>query len=367
MITLVLLFLVLLYFSLNSLKKDGNRKVYITTASIVLIFLSTFRHEGVGVDTLSYVLAYEQNANVDWNGLIVHFADNYLGVGGYQERDPGYHLLNKFLYTLVPYGRFILFISSAFLFYCMGRFLYANTINLRQVFFFYVFYIIFFYSYIPNSAIRQTFAISFVVLGYCQLQHNKLVRFIVLVIIGSLFHKTALLALILVPLYYINNVKLIYRFGAIVYIYLIFFNQQVAEFLIAGDSTYGSYLADSYYTENSKPYMVIVLMLIFYFIIYFVMNKDENQKTNKFFYYGSALAVVLTPLIWVSPSLLRLVAFFCPFLGICIANSLERYNIKRYLFVVIIAVFLFKSFSSGRYRFMWQEMQLHERYDRISY
>lgn len=361
----VILILTFLYRKYSIKVEKDCRVVFITIASLLLIAFSSLRHQGVGVDTYVYMLGFESMRSVSWSTLTVDFLPNYLGLNGYAGRDPGFDLLQKILVTIIPNGRFLLFASSSFLFYSLGLFLYRTQCSMKQLYFFYIFYIVLFNDYIPNAAVRQTFAFSFVLLGYCCLINGNLKKFILWVIIGSLIHKTALLALVLAVLYYVKNVKLVYKAGLLAFIGVVMFYQQIGSFFLMGDAIYGSYIESSYYDEASKPIMVVLLMAIFYFIILFSLKRDMDIYDNRLYYYGSLIAIVLTPLLWLDPSLLRLVVFFGPFLGLNIGNAIENSKMKNILFVGLIVIFSLKSLSSSEYKFMWQDMQMHERYNNV--
>lgn len=361
----VILILTFLYRKYNARAEGDYRKTFITIASILLVAFSSLRHEGVGVDTYIYMLGFESMKSVSWSSLTEDFLPNYLGLNGYAGRDPGFRLLQKILVSIISDGRFILVASSGFLFFSLGLFLYRTKYSLKQLYFFYIFYIVLFNSNIPNAAIRQTFAFSFVLLGYCGLIKGNLKTFIVWVIIGSMIHKTALLTCVFAILYYVKNVSLIYKAGLLAFLGVVAFYQQIGTFFLMGDALYGGYIESSYYNEASKPIMVVLLMGIFYFIILFGLSKDKNINDKRLYYYGSMIAIILTPLLWLDPSLLRLVVFFSPFLGLNIANAIENNHMKNILFVGLIVIMSLKSLTSSEYKFMWQDMQMHERYDHI--
>lgn len=358
----IIIFLSLLFIQFRTTIDKDYRKIFIVSASLLLLMLASLRHQGVGADTYGYLISFESMKTVSWSSITEDFLPNYLGLNGYAGRDPGFKLLQKILVSIIPDRRFILVASSGFLFYSLGLFLYRTKCSLKQIFFFYIFYIVLFNSNIPNAAIRQTFAFSFVLLGYCCLINSNLKKFILWVIIGSLIHKTALLACILAVLYYVKNVKSVYKAGLLAFIGVVAFYQQIGSFFIMGDAVYGGYLENSYYDEASKPIMVVLLMAIFYFIILFSLRRDKDIYDNRLYYYGSLIAIILTPLLWLDPSLLRLVVFFSPFLGLNVSNAIESSRIKNTLFIGLIIIFALKSWSLPEYKFMWQEMNMHERY-----
>lgn len=358
----VILVLTLLYRKYHNESYGLHRRIMIAVASTLLFALASLRHQGVGIDTYAYMFGFESMKGVSWESLLRDFLPNYLGLNGYAGRDPGFNLLQKALASIISDGRFILIASSGFFYYSLGLFLYRTKCNLKQLYFFYIFYIVLFNGYIPNAAIRQTFAFSFVLLGYCSLINGNLKKFILWVIIGSFIHKTALLACVLAVLYYVKNVKFVYKVGFFAFAGAVLFYKQIGSFFLMGDDVYGGYITSSYYNEGNKPFMVVLLMAIFYLIILFGLNNDSDIYKRRLYYYGSLIAIVLTPLLWLDPSLLRLVVFFCPFLGLSVSHAIELSNYKKIIFIGLITILAMKSLSSSDYKFMWQDMELHERY-----
>lgn len=357
---ILLVFLVLLYLISN--KKDYRKyaKRYIYLITFVLIILSGLRHEAVGNDTYAYIKQYEEVSSFSWNDVFDNFLVKYITPSS-EGKDPGIFVLFKLLNVLHFSSRALLFIVASLLLIPLGILVYKKSNNLKTIMFFYCFYVILFYGYLPNSAIRQTIALSFVLWGYISLMGNKRIGFICLIIIASLFHKSALICLIIIPLLSFKNTKLIYKISIIPFILVLIFPNIIGHILIQDNEIYSAYTTGGYYTQQNKPYTIILLIILLYCIGWLKLRYDQNK--DNLLYYGSAMTFILVPLIWIDPSALRIISYFAPCMGITVGNALSQIRYKHFIFLMLILFFFYNSMSRfNEYRFMWQEMELHERY-----
>lgn len=362
MTLLLLIFFLLSYlFFLKHPSKKSN-KMYILYITIVLILISYLRHEGVGNDTLAYMKAYENMQLMSWEDVFNNLLQNYLSPQN-DTKDPGANILNKLLSSIWPNPRFYLFFVATVFLTCLGVFVYRNTTNIKNSFFFYVFYVSLFYGYLPNSAIRQTFALTLILLGYMQLQKSKVFRFVIFIILGSFFHKSALIVLVLLPFSYLRNVKLLYPASILLFGIIVIFNREIGILFMDSNELYAGYLSDSYYVNQEKPYMVVILMASLYLIGLYSINQYKNIEEIRLLYYGTAATFIFVPLIWLNPSLIRILGYFAPWMGVLVGDNMLRIKEGKYVFIIIILIFTFKALKTNdNYHFMWQQMELHERY-----
>lgn len=371
MVFFLLIFSVFLYYSLHKYSYEYSAKRFIVFISIILIALSGLRHEGVGNDTYAYMIIYDNSGNVTWNYVFEDFIKRFISPTGNDDKDPGMLCFMKILHTLNLNSRFFLFIVSSMLIIPLGIFIYKNSDNFKSVLFSYFFYISLFYGYLPNSAIRQTIALSFVLWAYLLIL-NKKRKGIFFIIIGALFHKSALVSLILMPLLYLKNIKLWYKVSFIPFLIILIFQEQVAYFLVDGNEVYSGYGTGLYYSDNnqSKPFFVIVLMSLLYFFVWIYLMEikgDFIDKKLQLMVYGCALTFVLTPLVLVNPTALRIISYFAPCMAIIVGYAFQKIRWGKIYFTLLLLAFMYKSFSNiNAYRFMWQKMELHERYSDLN-
>ena len=344
---------------------DAANKNYVLLMTILLIVVSGLRHEGVGNDTYAYKMMFEQIGLERWSNLLNNFWTNYIHPTDNGVKDPGYRLFSKFIYEFVPEYRFLLFVVASLLLVPLGIFVYRNSRRLETTLFFYIFYITLFYHYLPNSAVRQSLTFGIVLMGYLFLIKRKILIFIAFVILGSLMHQSSLLVLILIPAVYISKPEYIYKFSILLFFLFLISPEWLSFFFMDKNEIYDSFLSGSYYVgTQGKPVMVLLLFFCLYILGWMGINKQVRSNDHHFrlFCVGSAFVMVFLPLIWVSPALLRIISYFGPFMGIFVGDALCVLGRGRYLRICIIAIFLIHSQASNHYKFMWEEMQLNERY-----
>ena len=166
---------------------------------------------------------------------------------------------------------------------------------------------------------------------------------------------------------FIRKVKVIlvvYWLFLIPFIYMLIRYQFAALLLSSISEIYEGYLMSDYYAHHNQPFLVILLILGLYIYIGIGLRREDEVEKNRLFLYGSAMSLVLVPLVRFDPSALRLISYFSVLLAIGVGNTSYSSNLMHKLFWVIVLIILLKaaiSFDDG-YRFMWQNKQLHERY-----
>ena len=360
--------MLLLYYNLRNKNYEFGAKTFIFIVSALLILLSGLRHEGVGNDTYAYIVRYENNVDLSWKAVFDDYFRRFLFPMDNGEKDPGYLVFVKMMHTLHINSRVYLFVIAIILITPLGFFIYQNSNNLKTVFFSYSFYLILFYGYLPNSAVRQSLALSFIFWAYLLLMKNKLLTCICLITIGSMFHKSALITLTIIPLLYTRNIQIVYKWILLPFIGILMFPEAVALFLVSDNEIYSGYSSGTFYSSAgySIPYMIILLIAFFYFLGWIYLNKINKSamsKQQQILLLGCAYTFMLVPLVWVNPSALRVISYFGPCMAIVVGSCISNLKEMKLLFPLLLLVFFYKSISqSDNYNFMWEKMELHERY-----
>lgn len=359
---MIFILFVIILLAYQNYSKGQRIKPFIIFVCLLLFLISGFRHETVGSDTYGTMMMFERTVTKPWNDIISNFIINYTNPTELG-KDPGEEVFYKLISYVVPNSRVFLFVIAGITITSFGYFFYKNCNSLKEVMFSFFFYITFFYQYLPNSAARQSLAVSIILWSYLFLKKKKYVFFTLFVLLASTFHKSSLICLILIPLMCLTNVKSVYKLSVAAFIFVLFYYRQVGIFLGGGSSIYSGYAESSYYAYSSKPYMVVLLMAAFYALGWLGVNRDPDTKSNSLMYIGAILTFVLTPMIWFNPTLLRIIAYFGPWMAISVIRSTLQLppNQGALIFKCIIIVFLIKGFlSPEEYAFMWQEMRIME-------
>lgn len=363
MIFALLIFFVLLYHFINSKHYHNKQKVYIQLCTVILILISGLRHESVGNDTFASMKNFERAINMSWSDVFSDFWLRYLHPNTDWGKDPAEYILYKCLSLVTHDSRIFLFLIAALVLIPVGYFIYKFSNNLVATMFTYVFFTVLLYQYVPNSAVRQPIAMASYLLSLVFLKDKKYFYFVILLLLGSLFHKSVLIGIFILPFVFFNNIRKSYKLSLLIFLIVLLFYNEIGHILVGDNEIYGSYLQDSYYASvGSRPINVILLFVMFYILGFFYMKSDTEQKEHSFEYYGTCLALIFIPLIWIDPSMLRIIAYFALFVPLFLGRLSANSHQRMIFLSIIIIVLMLKSFSESKYGFMWQDMQLHDRY-----
>lgn len=364
-LALIILCVVLYYLFPDKANKHAIKQ-YIYIITCLLIIVSGLRHEAVGNDTYAYMQTFDKMAIISWNDIWENFWQSYLypGING-NGKDPGQLVITKVLSLILPDSRFFLFVVAMMLLIPLGIFVYRNSESLETPCFFYVFYITMFYPYLPNSAVRQSWALAILLIGYLFLQKGKDKYFIISLLLATFIHKSIFIVVLILPFYYLRNTRLLYKSVLVLFIMMLFLYQYVGVYLSSQSEIYERYGTGEFYASRSAPYMVILMMLGLYFIGWLGINKDNKPYSRRLIYGGAALTLVWVVMVRLDPSLIRITAYFGPWMGVMIPLSLRLWRKRDYkiFFILILLIFIVRALiTPDNYHFLWQEMKLHERY-----
>lgn len=150
---------------------------------------------GIGTDYFNYENIYNTIHN---SGLMEYWSMHLVNAGGYYV-EPGYYLLNvispsyRVLLWIVGIIIFVIFLMSIRKYYDIISLPFSLLVFLSTQFIY------------SMNVVRFTIAVMLVLLAYVFLIEDKLLGFIVVILVATLFHKTALLCLAFVFLKQFKN------------------------------------------------------------------------------------------------------------------------------------------------------------------
>jgi hypothetical protein len=375
-INLVVIFFILiigkLYSNGSSVKinSDKNRKKYICLISIILILQSGLRNLAVGDDTYAYYKGFKYRIKTSWGDVYSLLIDYYQsGLG----KDPGYKVFEKCVQFVTEDYQVFLFIIAIMFFGALGNFIYKNTSRLNDAIIAFVIYSVLFYSFFSITGIRQTIATAATLYGYELIKKNKLVAFLLLILLASSIHISALIFL---PFYFLTQIKNIKYFfiGVLLFfpIFMVFRNYIGVFFnVFGGYEQYNQDVGSGAYT------LTIMFLLIAILALWRIKIILKNNNNAKHFYVALALVLLFLPLSWINSNALRIVMYFSIFLLLFIPEILYsfqtvsnkiRKDITRFTVLLLVLLYLKSNWNTDRpYGFFWQEMPLLEQYDQYDY
>lgn len=240
------------------------RNIYLMLTLGVLTFLSAVRASCIGNDTAEYMSIFSASPNIELNVFEMRY-------------EMGYVLLNKVLYNISSNPQIILIVSSIIIGLGYYKFICKySIIPMLSVFLFFTFG----YWGQMTNIIRQGIAIVIVLFSFDYIKSRKLFKFILIIIIAMLFHRTAIIFLIAYPLSFL---KVNLKTGFIAFIISIgglFFFDFIINKVLLMFPTYSYYL-DSAYLDGNVRSATIINIIIVCIILCFGITVNKYTSKNQ--------------------------------------------------------------------------------------
>ncbi len=242
-------------------KKWKWQKAYTWIAILLMILLLGFRHPDMGWDLQAYLPIYDEIGMLSWKELLI--------LHSYPHFEQGYVLFNKFIYNTWNHYQVLLFVCATISIIPIG---YCICKNSKQPLLSIIIYMALPVFLMLFSGLRQAIAIGLTVLAFQCVRNKKLILFILVVLLASLFHKSAICFLVAYPLYYIRLPEkvLIASFFALIPIWL--FSPYIFKFL--------TWLvrSDVEPDNNGAVNLFFIFVAIYGFCI--CLGNSKNKLTN---------------------------------------------------------------------------------------
>lgn len=272
------------------------------------ILLSGLRAWEIGADTYAYkIYMFDKTMNRTWDALLGDYMLRY--VGNVDVIEPTYTLIEKvFQIFSTNYQGFLMFIAILF-FVPLGILIYKYSKNSCLSF---VLFSCLFYSFFAITGHRQTIATAIAVLmGVELIKRKKLIPFILVILLATTIHASAICFL---PFYWISKIRF-NKITLIVYwmaILLSFINR--GQFLallqrVVGYEQYQEVEGAGAGTFIFLLMVVAVVATLFYKIILNKGNSMTNIAMNALF-----IACIFSSFLLINQSLMRVVQYYSIFL-----------------------------------------------------
>jgi len=308
-----------LIFSIINVK--NKNKVLAIIIFLQLFLISALRSLDVGADMPNYISYFTSIASVDFPSF------NLNGL------EQGYVFLNSLISLVSKNVHFFVGVVAFLVLLGYFLFIYKNTMNIVLSSFL---FITFDFFSLTLSTYRQSFAIVLLLMSYEYIKKRKLFPFLVLVILASLFHKTAL---IFIPFYFITKIKITNK-----YILATFAG---ASFCVLASKKLVEYLVMKYYPLYSEYIisgegfkMLVMLILIFAFSYPFRKVLVEKDPNNDLIYHALIVAIILQLLALQFSLFTRVTFYFTVFIIILIPKVLKSIKSKDIRVIVYILIFI---------------------------
>lgn len=272
------------YYRLDGKKKEALRNKMAIIAIVPMFLLFVLRYKYVGVDTIGYVRFFQEEIR---RYSFFELFDQEL-----MRSEIGYRLYVKIISLFTDNYTVYFAVNGVVIFGTLLHF--TKTYTKNPFIFFFAFMTLGTYSFI-ETGLRQALAMMICLWAVGCIRDKKPLRFVLLVVFAFLFHKSALIFLLIYPLAAIKKYDwMIATYVAVMGILFVGF---------AGfQDIFNQLLGYNYEVEETGNGMIFMMLVLVLFVFSLFLMRDKPKEVN-----GQNLIVqmsLMTVLFWV----LRLVS-----------------------------------------------------------
>ena len=309
-----------------------KKRNYIKNASFFLVFI-----------ILGVFSAIRDGIGIDYTAYIMHIEGIALGMPNYME--VGFKYLAKVIMKLTGDPKLVIGVAAIVTCYFYVAAIYKQSINIKMSMFLFITWGYYFFTF---NTIRNYLALSIVFFAIPYVINRQHIRFIIWVIIATLFHKSAIIC---IPFYIIASKKInkkTYVFIILGAFLLLIFKDTMRNFIFW---FYPYYKGTVYDSGRISIFNIIKsAVVLFYGSLYYSKIKSDIQLRTYFNLNFFAL-IIYTALYWL-PEISR-IGFYFNIVSILLIPNLtikikkdDQIVIKYmvYSFSIILFVLLMRGF-----------------------
>lgn len=317
----------------------GTRKVRTAAFSFVVIYtylllLGICRGELLGVDSLNYKNNYwEVYKNLNWIGAIQYDSDWGYGIINWivSRFTSDFWVFRAILYTLT--------------FTLISLWIWKHSKNIALSFFI---FISLGHVGFEFTLVRQALAASFFVWSYDFILERKPVKFLLMTVFASFFHKTALIMLVVYPLLG-RKIK-----DAKIWLKLVYFVGVFSITMIGGQAIAVLYHRNDYSTSLNAGhgYHLLLFYVVLFSVLAFYKSKTKKDTLLDDEYELAFSSIYFQVIATAISIITRVLKYSTPYLFVLTPDILERLDSKTKnsmlaVLICILTVLYCATFTSG--------------------
>ena len=344
---LSVLFIVFISFLFKT--DNRGRRSFIICSMLILFLESALRHRLIGTDLIGYLNSYELYSYYSFDEIIKLYTTPDF-------KDPTYYVTGWLVSQVFENEQWWVAIISALYIGSITWLIYRESkIPLLSI----VMFVSLGYYSFGFAGLRQIIAIAIIVFSFHFLKERKAIPFILMVILASLYHQSALIFLLMYP---IANVKLgKYHFVAAIVMLVVFyaFREQLLSFLAdtLQSERYQGYTSGEANTLSMTGF--IIQVAIFIYNLFYYKKVIRNNKDAIILYNLAFMGVIFQLYSSFIAEMFRISMYFSIFNIILVPlATMEEDNPKtrKMMTFVVLLILLLNTFKNGitPYMFFWQ-------------
>ena len=346
--------LLLIRYALNQWESDNHEKadkIFLWIGSFILALLTGLRHPYTGSDTTNYIASFKQFRKLPWESVVDKAYDYY---------EVGYRVVMKIIGYITDHENVFFTILALFFAYSLGRYI---TKNSKNRFMSLMLYFTVGAFYFQITGVRQALAMAILLFSFEYIKQRKLLKFLVIVFIASLFHQSALC---IIPMYFLAYIKMnliscaAFVFGGGI---MCVYSRSLVMFMQAIFDRYESYNDSGF---EGGAIFVVIMYLITIIVSYMFMNSLEKQSEHNVFFFNMTFVSLLLYILRYFVMIAERVGFYYQFAFIILLpNVIEsipddntRKTVRTCALILACLLFGYRSLRASspefHYYFFWQ-------------
>lgn len=330
----IVTFLIVLNIFLHPINSNLKRKTFLRISFLLLALVAGVRNNTVGIDTFQYYKNFKVISNL-----------SFLEFGS-MRYEYGFSLVCKLLSYISSNPQILILVTSIFTNFCVMRFLYLNSKNVAFSVYTYIL-LNYYFSYM--NIMRQAIAIAIILLFFEYLKKDEKAKFIIGVILASLFHFSAIVCLSFLFLEKIKYKKSYKYIIVPVFLILFIFGRDLFLVIAQNSERFSIYIGSEFDVSNYFGALInfVVSILILFFGIYinrFDKESIEKNENNKewMLYFKLMICYAAFTLLEMRVSIFnRITPYFSVYTLIWIPNNLLKIKKAKDRFFTSFLIFVF--------------------------
>ena len=318
-------------------KYTNSEKLILFSAALLLLFFAAFRSIGIGADTIQYVSHFVKLSETKFSDFSTY------SNGWYGDIELGYKIYNKIL-SFISKNPQAIIIANSILQIGLITILIDKESKDKWLSIFLYFTFCFYQTALNLTP--SSFVSYFMFLSFPFIKKRKLLPFMTFVVIGMLFHTSAVF---FVPLYFLYNIKINKKilFGSIlICILFVFFYDSILPIIISIiPSKYVWYIDSlrvSYkYSTELLVYVVQLLAIIFVLSLLGKQGFKDFAKINSLMFWVFIYETILYFLATKASMFSRGAFLFSPYTIIIIPEIISYINNANKRKIATIGIVLY--------------------------
>ena len=293
--------------------QKANRRAYAITLCLALLMVAAVRDVSVGADTGQFCRAYER---IGFEGIHAFDTVRY---------EPLFTSLCLLLNGVTDNYQALIVVASAIALIPVARLIYAKSKDMPLSFFLYIASNMYFSS---MNTMRQAIAIGIIALAIPRLLGGKWTLYAICVAVAALFHQSAIVALLLIPLTKLKFSKGVFAAYLAASVAAFLFSLQLSD-IVAGflgrDELYSeAYMGSNYFGALFQSAVALACCLLCANYFAFSKRIGRSETTDSVYMHAMMLWFFFSVFSMQVEIVGRLGSYFSLFAVLAIPDAIKR-------------------------------------------